>query len=97
MFEEVVLIGAKLNYQEMKSLLEEKNQGRAVDKRLRLPSKHELQVFFADKTVDKSLFTGIVYWVESGEDHEVSGVALSTCLSKTFSRTGSTLSVVFVR
>lgn len=97
MFEEVVPIDTKLNYQEMKSLLEEQNCGRSEDKKLRLPRRHELQVFFADKTVDKSLFTDIVYWVESGEDYEVSGVAISTCLSKTFSRTGLTLSVVFVR
>lgn len=97
MFKELVLIGVKLNYQDTESLLEEQNRGRTEDKRLRLPSRHELQVFFADKTVDKSLFTGIIYWVESGENHEASGVAISTCLSKTFSRTGLTLSVVFVR
>lgn len=49
MFKELVLIGVKLNYQDTESLLEEQNRGRTEDKRLRLPSRHELQVFFADK------------------------------------------------
>ncbi len=97
MFEEFVLIGVKLNYQDTESLLEEQNRGRTEDKKLRLPSKQELQVFFANEKLDKGRFTGIVYWVESREEHEASGVVLNTRVSKTFSRTSSILSVVFVR
>lgn len=97
MFKEVVHIAVKLNYQEAKDLLDEQNVGRPDSEKLRLPEKHELQTFSANKTADKSLWEGVVYWVDSGDEHEATGVILNTGVSKTFSRTSSVLSVVFVR
>lgn len=97
LFEEVVFVSVKLSYQEAKVLLDEHNSKRGSDKKLRFPKKHEMQVFSANKKADKKGWDGVVYWVDSGDEHEASGVVLNTGVSKTFSRTTSVFSTVFVR
>ncbi len=97
MFIDVSHVSTKLTYEEASTLLEEKNSVLTKDKKFRFPTRHEMQTFSADRTADKSCWNGVVYWIESGDKHDVSGVVLNTGISKSFSRTGTTLSVVFVR